>query len=788
MPHFSIRPLSIRMRHRAAVAGFALLLLAFACESMAQTPMALRRSATATQIVAGAGAASSEGAAADAGREPDGARATSRSFCVRTSWKAIISSGSKPRGNAELRSRRQTVIADWLHYDIPSDEFWAKGNVIIRRGIDRISGPEAKFKRSDETGFFTSPEFHIGENASRGDAKELTFVGPNQYELKDVRYTTCVAGNDDWYLTSSSVEVDRTRLVGTAHNATILFKNVPILYSPYIDFPLSNERKSGFLAPLFGSTSSRGIEMSMPYYLNLAPNYDATLTPRFMTRRGLQLNGQFRYLFPDVTGEVGRRNIARPHHQHQSLRSDLETHGGDQPGARARHLRQCAKGVGRRLFHRPVRSAGRHVAADAAPRGGVVVIRGPFSLLARVQTFQTLQDPNNPITPPYFREPQLLATMNPVEWLGFDFAGNGEYVRFRQPALLKAERAVVYPTATWTTSGNAWFVTARIGLHLSHYDFADDSAVEEKHLNRTVPITSLDGGLVFERETNLFGRDYTQTLEPRAFYVYIPYRRQDQIPAFDTAIDDFNFSQLFTENRYLGSDRIGDANQITVAVTSRLLDPASGDERARFAIGQRYYFQSQRVTLTEAPRSANTSDILLSGEGRLSDYWSAASTLQYSLNHPQTQLFDIGVRWQPASGKVINASYRYIRQNIDPTGAISQLKQVDISAQWPLTDRWSFIGRWNYSLVDGKTLEGVLGFEYNADCWALRIAGQRLTTTTEQASKSVFVQFELNGLARLGTNPIDVLKRSVPGYSTGNEPSTRTRRRRHRLFPGILKV
>jgi LPS-assembly protein len=404
---------------------------------------------------------------------------------------------------------------------------------------------------------------------------------------------------------------------------------------------------------------------------------------------------------------------------------------------------------------------------------GVSYTRGPFSVLARVQAFQTLQDPNSPITPPYFREPQLLLTMNPVEWQGFDFAATGEYVRFRQPALLNAERSVLYPTASWTTQGNAWFVTARAGMHLSHYDFPDDSTVEDKHLDRAVPITSLDGGLVFERDTTMFGRAYTQTLEPRAFYVYIPFRPQSQIPAFDTAIDDFNFSQLFTENRYLGNDRIGDANQITFAVTSRLLDPLTGDERARFAIGQRYYFETQRVTLTEAPRTAHTSDLLLSGEGRVSDYWSAAGTLQYNLDHPQTELFDIGVRWQPAAGKVLNASYRYIRQNIDPTGVISQLKQVDFSGQWPLSNDWSFIGRWNYSLVDGKTLEGILGFEYNGGCWAVRIAGQRLTTTTEQASKSVFVQFELNGLARLGTNPIDVLKRSVPGYSTVNEPSTR---------------
>jgi LPS-assembly protein len=339
------------------------------------------------------------------------------------------------------------------------------------------------------------------------------------------------------------------------------------------------------------------------------------------------------------------------------------------------------------------------------------------------------------------------------------------------------DRSVLYPSMTWSQRGNAWFVSARTGLHMTHYDFdnsnAADAALPEQHLNRVVPISSVDSGLVFERDTNLFDKAFTQTLEPRAYYVYIPYRRQDQIPPFDTAIDDFNFSQLFTENRYLGSDRIGDANQLTLAAVTRLLDPQSGDERMRFAVGQRYYYRTQRVTLTEVPRSANTSDLLLSGEGRLSDVWSAASALEYNLNHPQTERLDLGVRWQPGSGRVLNASYRFIRQQVGPTGDITQLKQVDLSGQWPFLDNWSAIGRWNYSLVDSKTLEGVVGLEYNGGCWAFRIVGQRLTTTIQQASTSVFVQFELNGLARLGTNPIDVLKRSVPGYLTVTDPALR---------------
>ncbi|HEY8622863.1 MAG TPA: LPS assembly protein LptD, partial [Casimicrobiaceae bacterium] len=550
------------------------------------------------------------------------------------------------------------------------------------------------------------------------------------------------------------------------------FKGGPILYSPYLDFPLSNERKSGFLSPVFGSTSSRGIEMSLPYYFNLAPNYDATLTPRVMTRRGLQISGQTRYLFADIAGEAdvevlpdrvtgtNRYGLSWKHNQNFGFLPGLAGYVNVQKVSDDAYFTD--------LSDRLVVTSQSTLPREA----GLVYNRGPFSLLTRIQTFQTLQDPANPIMPPYFREPQLLMTMSPVEWKGLDFQANGEYVRFRQPALVTGDRSVLYPSATWSQRGNAWFVSARTGLHMTHYDF-DDTALPEPHLNRVIPISSVDSGLVFERDANLFGKAFTQTLEPRAYYVYIPYRRQDQIPPFDTAIDDFNFSQLFTENRYLGSDRVGDANQLTLAAVTRLLDPQTGEEKMRFAIGQRYYFQTQRVTLTEAPRTANTSDLLLSGEGRLADAWSAAGAIEYNLNHPQTERLDLGVRWQPGPGRVLNASYRYIRQQVGPTGNTSQLKQVDFSGQWPFLDSWSAIGRWNYSLVDGKTLEGVVGIEYNGGCWAFRIVGQRLTTTTQQASKSVFVQFELNGLARLGTNPIDVLKRSVPGYLTVTDPALR---------------
>ena len=673
-------------------------------------------------------------------------------------------------GKVELRTRHQTVLADWLRYDVASDEFWGKGNVTLRRGIDWITGPEARFKRDNETGFFTSPEFSIGENASRGDATELTFVGPDRYEIKDARYTTCVAGNDDWYLTSVDVDLDRSRLVGTAQDAHVIFKGVPILWSPYLSFPLSNDRKSGFLTPVYGSSNQRGFEMAIPYYFNLAPNYDATALVRPMSRRGIQFGGQFRYLFSNSVGEVDAEDLPHDRITDTNRYALAWRHNQDFGQGFAGYLN--LQKVSDDTYFADLSDRLALTSQTNLPReAGIAYSHDPVSLLTRVQTFQTLQDPNNPIVPPYFREPQVVLSVNPIEYWGLDWAAAGEYVNFRQPALTPTgDRSYIYPTVSWTRRGNAWYFTAQTGLHMTHYDL-DNPATPPASFSRVLPITSLDTGLFFERDTEWLGHNFIQTLEPRAYYVFIPFRNQSNFPDFDSAIDDFNFSHLFTPNRYLGIDRIGDANQITLAITSRFLDPATGAEKMRFAIGQQYYFKSQQVTLNEPPRTTNTSDILLAAESRLSDVWTAAATWDYQPSTKLTQLFDIGVRWQPAPGKVLNATYRYNTQGVDISGNVGLIKQIDLSGQWPFGNNWSAIGRWNYSFVDDKTLEGVIGLEYNGGCWVVRLAAQRLQTNTQQVSNSIYVQFELNGLARIGTNPIDVLRRSVPGYQKINDPT-----------------
>jgi len=694
-------------------------------------------------------------------------------------------------GHVELRMRRETVLADQLTYDVDDQTVFGDGSVVLRREFDWITGPQLSYKRDTETGFFRSPRFVVAEANARGDASEIRFTGPGQYEASDASYTTCVAPHPDWYLRGDQIEVDNLRKVGTARRVSVHFLDVPVFYSPWLQFPLSNERKSGFLTPTMGSTGVRGFEVSTPYYLNLAPNYDATLTPRLMTKRGLQLGGQFRYLLGEEGAPLG---MASGEMNAEILAHDNST--GERRYALAwKHNEQFAPWLA--AFWNVNRVSDDKYFADFADRisitsqkslpreGGVVATYGPWSVLARVQSFQTLQDPNAPVVPPYNRLPQVAGSLRDTDWLGLTWSGNAEYARFSQEALVPTgERVVVYPTLAWMRQGSAWFFTARAGLHMRQYALDQTTAaLPARHPGYTIPITSLDAGLVFERELEVLRTPLTQTLEPRAYYVYIPYQRQNDAPVFDTALDDFNFSQLFAENRYIGNDRIGDANQLTLALTSRFLDRDTGAERLRLAVGQRFYFEDQRVSLNEPLRSASTSDVLLSAEGRLSDAWSLASLLQYNFDAHEVERFNAGVRYTPQPGRVLNATWRYTRTLVDPTGAIGEIKQIDLSGQWPVSERWNLIGRWNYSLTDRKTLEAVAGIEYNADCWVLRIVGQRLTTTTQQATTSVFVQLELNGLGRVGTSPLELLRRSVPGYIPTNDPSLRERDRRFEPLP-----
>jgi LPS-assembly protein len=309
-------------------------------------------------------------------------------------------------------------------------------------------------------------------------------------------------------------------------------------------------------------------------------------------------------------------------------------------------------------------------------------------------------------------------------------------------------------------------VTPKIGASLTHY-VLDKNTTTLPDSTRTLPILSVDSGLVFERDSRIGGQSFIQTLEPKLYYVYIPYRDQSMIPNFESGVQDINFATIFSENQFSGYDRINDANQITFGVTSRLINSDSGAERLRVGVAQRYYFHSQRVGLPGVPlRSdqSSKSDLLAAISGTIAPHWVAEGGWQYNTDLSQTQKFNIGTRYQPQPGKLLNLSYRK---------TLDVLEQTDISAQWPLSGQWTALARWNYSLREKRSIESLAGFEYNGGCWAFRLVGHRFATATQTTSTSIFLQLELNGVSRIGSNPLEVLKRNISGYVRQDPSSQR---------------
>lgn len=686
-------------------------------------------------------------------------------------------------GNVEMRSPSREVLADFVYYDVALDTVRAKGNVSIRSWQDLVTGPELEYKRDTATGFMKSPNFVLGLYKGRGKAEELLFTGEDQYRVIRGTYSTCVDANPAWRLDVGTLDVNEQTGVGTAKDARVYIGGVPVAWLPQFTFPLKNERKSGFLAPTYATSEARGFEIQVPYYLNLAPNYDATLTPRLMTKRGLLLNGQFRYIFNTPLGaaygttlseylpndRLADRNRSALNINHtQVFNPNLTLQVNYNRVSDPRYFIDLADFVA-------------ITSITTLPREATLTYRAfDWTFTARTQRFQTLQDPAAFVLPPYDREPQLNAE-SPIYKFGadqrFELQTISDVSRFKYPNASNpsGDRAYNFTTLAYRYETPGYFVVPRVSVHSSRYRLIglfDDF----KNSSRVVPMSSLDGGLFFDRDANYFGQAFRQTLEPRAMLTYIPYREQSQIPVFDTALADFNQSQLFAENRYVGQDRIGDTSQLSLGVTTRLLDPDSGKERLRFTLGNRVYFKPQRAVLTESPRVRNATDILFSAQGRVTDNLFLETNTQYDTDEGRNERLSLGLRYSPDRLRTINVNYRAIRElsTLSSNGPV-RVKQLDASAQWPIYRNLYGVGRLNYSIADKRLTEGVIGLEYDGCCYVVRAVAQRLATSSTTATTAFFLQLELNGLARVGASPLDVLKRNIPGYSLLYENPTRRR-------------
>lgn len=698
-------------------------------------------------------------------------------------------------GDALLERAGDSLRADRIIYRQADDEVEAIGNVRLSAPDSVITGPRLRMRLEESTGEFESPAYTIRHMPSpvpepaltmsglpamdaegrvlatsgrmiqpppvtgSGAAERIEFRGENQYRLENASYSTCAPGQRDWEIAVDALDLDYDSEIGTARHATVRFKNVPVMYAPWMSFSLSNQRKSGFLTPTIGSTSKSGLEVAAPWYWNIAPDMDATITPRVMSRRGLQLNTEFRYL------DYAYQGLVRAEY----LPGD-KLANRDRYGYAVAHTQNLGRGFGFSMnvngvsdddYYSDLSTRVASVSQGNLLRQGVLTYGGAwYSAALNVQTFQTLQN----LAKPYQRLPQLTVAANRYDLpLGLAFNFSGEYVDFDHPTNVLAKRTILYPQLSLPFATAAFWVTPKLGLHYSRYQLDRQAAgVPDQH-TRSLPIFSVDGGFTMERDTDWFGKSLLQTLEPRAYYVYVPQRDQRDIPIFDTGLVGFNYANMFRENRYAGGDRVGDANELTLAVTSRLLDPASGGELLRATLGTRYYFSDQQVTLPgEASRTERKADILAALSGQVLPNTYADIGWQYNPRDSQTERLTLGGRYRPATGKILNAAYRYAR---DSHG------QIDISGQWPLSGGWHGVGRYNYSTRESRVIETIAGLEYNAGCWVGRFVLQRLATIADRPTTAIFFQLELNDFSRIGSNPLDLLKRNIAGYGVINQPT-----------------
>jgi LPS-assembly protein len=699
-------------------------------------------------------------------------------------------------GNAELRRTGSVIRADRIEYYQPDDLAKARGNVRINREGNVYEGKEAQIKVDAFEGYFTEPTYQFLKNGGHGEASRIDFIDNKRSVARNASYTTCTrrpgpSWLPDWVVKASQVSFDTESDTGVALDAQLRFKDVPIMALPYLSFPLSDARKSGWLPPSLNIDNTSGVEVMMPYYLNIAPNRDATLFPSVATKRGLNLGGEFRYLEQDYNGTA--RLDWMPV---DKLRS------GTRWGVATNHTGTLYSGIpavgnlGLNLslnrvsddnywsdFPRATSTLTQRLLAND---GNLSWAQGPWSLSSRVLKWQTLQVDSSIIIPPYDRLPQVTGRYTRTNWGGFDVSTELDYTRFRSQEALTLQPngqrsyALAQVSRPWLAPG--YYITPKVQLHTTSYQFDTPLTTGATRAQRVVPTASLDSGLVFERDASFFGRKFTQTLEPRAFYTYTPFRDQSSLPNYDSGANDFNFASIYSENSFVGNDRFADNNLLTVGATSRLLDPATGAEAVRLAFAQRIRFSDQKVTLPGGtPDTSRLSDQLYGATVNWSPHWSTDAVVQYNPKVGRSERSVLSGRYSPSDYRVFSAAYRY-------TKGLSE--QVDFGWQWPVNDlwgdkgknlgpgagqgegRWYSVGRLNYSLQDRKIVDTVLGFEYDAGCWLGRVVFERLQTTTTTANKRILFQLEFVGFARVGSNPLRALKENVPRYQYLREKIT----------------
>lgn len=661
-------------------------------------------------------------------------------------------------GRVVVRQGQRQLSADHVYINQAEERISVDGQVEYRDGQVIVRGNTGGF--ADGEASFDAATFELPERPARGAASRITLDNDGVLRLEGVRYTTCPDEQPDWVIRARSVSIDTANSTGTARDARVEFFGVPLLRLPVISFPVGNARKSGFLFPSLGSSTNSGVQVSVPYYFNIAPQQDFTLAPTWYTSRGVDMQGEYRYLTQRSRGEL-LGNLLPDDRKTDDTRSRL----------RLRHITELpanwrltidAENVSDTLYYEDFAQG----AADGSsiaflPRLLQLAHRGEhIDAGIMVRNFQTLDQELAQVDRPHTEAPRLYAHGDwRVPGARSVFYGiDTEAVNFQHSNDVHGWRFDAAPRVGMDITGPGYFFRPTAMFEATQYRLRDLAPGEDFIHSRTLPLLSLDTGLLFERGDGSRGQR-RMTLEPRVMYLYAPYRDQDMLPVFDTAEPDLNWVELFRHNRYVGLDRISDANQVSAGITTQLYRSADGTRLLSTTIGQTYYFDRPRVRLPDEPETTGrTSDLIAQVELQAFRNWSVSTGLQWNPHDERTERAEVRLQYQPESRSVLNLGYRFQHD---------RLEQAEVSLAWPVSQHWRLYGRSLYSLRDSQAIENFAGFEYSSCCWNVRaVARDFVSRRSGERDRSIYLQLELKGLSNVGLAADAFLEKAIRGYST----------------------
>ncbi|TAK61426.1 LPS assembly protein LptD [Methylobacter sp.] len=710
-------------------------------------------------------------------------------------------------GNVEMVRADQHSVSNKASYDTVSETLDLQGSVYYNEDELALHSESASLNLATDRARLRDALFISPAAPLRGRAQTIYRESNTLSRYKDVAYTSCRPGNQDWVVHATELKMNKTTGQGAAKNAWLEFKGTPVFYSPYLSFPIDDRRLSGFLAPSFGSTQRGGISLSTPYYWNIAPNYDATLRPRYLSDRGIILGGSFRYLTERSSGSTnlefvphdslfnktrylaGVKNITQfsPH-----ISSNLDLNYVSDKY----YFSDLGNALSTSTYSSYLLSQANLIYANTYKNTGV-------SLRGHVDNYQSIDPAITSAGLPYRRLPQVNLNLNhSFNFMPLNTLMDAEYVFFQHNTLVNGQRTNVKPSVSLPLQTASAFLTPKISLQHTQYSLSDPKGtapLTSDSLSRTLPIFSTDTGLFLEKDLILSNRSYLHTLEPRLFYVYIPTVNQNNFPIFDTSFYDPSFNSLFLENRFSGSDRVGDANQLTAAITTRLVETKSGKEKLKLSVGQTVYFQDREVILPGYqeplpgyfPNTDRFSNLVAELNAGLTDHISLSSGMQWNPHLNDIVRYAGGLHYlnKPdinRPGEIVNLGYRYRKNTIIPDTSGQRLYDIiqsDASFHWPVYNDWSAVGRWTYSLLNNSTQESFLGVEKENCCWTFRFIGRRWinsvnlntnpniqnslaidTTATGIPQTGVFVEVELKGLTGVGEKLDQFFEKQIYGY------------------------